>query len=321
MKISVDFGAVEGKGYYGTKIFSENLKKALLKYDKNNDYIFYDFKTVKPKLFWSQLGLSLAELKNKPDVFLALNQSIPFYVNGKIISFSHGLSYYFYPEYYSKHDVSRLKKQLSIMVKRSQVIIVSSIKVKNELEKISEKNKNLKIINLPFGIPFDVLEFKNFKKINKKYFLVVANNQPIKNLNFIIENFLKATVDKNFYLYVVTNNADGLIKEKNIKYFLNISRFQLINLYSQSQALLTASFYESFNFPILETLFFANPVIALKSAAIPEFKNYVNIAKNEYEFINFLKKIPRKLDKKNIDELKEKFSWKKYVEKLIKLYQ
>ncbi len=321
MKISVDFGAVEGKGYYGTKIFSENLKKALLKYDKNNQYIFYDFKTVRPKLLWSQLGLSLAELKNKPDVFLALNQSIPFYVNDKIISFSHGLSYYFYPECYSKFEINRLKKQLLTMTKRSQIIVTSSIKVKNELEKIFEKNKNLKIINLPFGIPFDVLEFKNFKKINEKYFLVVANNQPIKNFNFIIENFLKARVEKNFYLYVVTNNTDGLIKEKNIKYFLNISRSQLINLYSQTQALLTASFYESFNFPILETLVFAKSVIALKSAVIPEFKNYVNIAKNDNEFISFLKKTPRKLDKKNIDEIKEKFSWKKYVEKLIKLYQ
>ncbi|MCS6956225.1 MAG: glycosyltransferase, partial [Patescibacteria group bacterium] len=294
MKISVDFGAVEGKGYFGTKIFAVNFKKAAERYDKKNKYLFYDFKTVKPRIFWSQFGLSLAEWKNKPDVFLALNQSIPFYTHAKIISFCHGLSYYFFPRYYSKKDKKRLNHQLDQMIKRSDIIVVSSVKVKNELEEINKSvyKKNLKILVIPFGIPFDVLEFKKKEKIKEKFFLVVANNQPIKNINFSIKAFLKLNKIekfKNYFLYVITNSVYGLIKGDNIRFFVNNPREKLINFYSQTQALLTASFYESFNFPVIETLAFGNPVIALESAVIPEVYPYVNTAKDEKEFIAYLK--------------------------------
>lgn len=326
MKISVDFGASWGKGYFGTKIFSINFKKAVEKYDKKNQYLFYDFKNVKPKIFWSKIGLSLAEVKNKPDIFLALNQSIPLYTSGKIISFCHGLSYYFYSQYYSKKDNFRLNNQLNEMIKRSRVIIVSSVKVKKELEKIIDskniKNKFLKIEILPFGIPFDVLEFKKKEKIKEKFLLIVANNQAIKNINLGIKIFLqisKLSEFKDYFLYIVTDNYKNLIKGKNIKFFLNIEREKLLNFYSQTQGLLTTSYYESFNFPVIETLSFGNPVFALKSAVIPEFYHYVSIAKDDKNLIKLIKNnIEKKLDENTIKEIKNKFNWGNYVNKLIK---
>lgn len=328
MKISVDFGAGEGKGYFGTKIFSLNFKKAIEKYDKKNQYIFYDFKNVKPKIFWGKLGLSFAEFKNRTDVFLALNQSIPLYTSGKIISFCHGLAYYFYPQYYSKKDNLRLNNQLNEMIKRSKVIVVSSLKVKKELEEIIElkniKNKFLKIEVLSFGIPFDVLDFKKIKKIKEKFFLIVANNQPIKNINLAIKIFLEVNKLKDFkdyYLYVVSDNDKGLIKGKNVKFFLNIEREELLNFYSQTKGLLTTSFYESFNFPVLETLAFGNPVFALKSAVIPEVYQYIIVGKNEKEIVKLIKKNKiKKIDKKNIEKIKKIINWKSYIDKLIKFY-
>ena len=63
------------------------------------------------------------------------------------------------------------------------------------------------------------------------------------------------------------------------------------------------------------------PVIGLKSAIIPELTPYVNVAKNEKEFLNLMKKIANKNERFTlIKRLIEVFSWKKYVEKLVKLY-
>ncbi|GAB4219285.1 MAG: hypothetical protein Fur009_4670 [Candidatus Microgenomates bacterium] len=304
MKITVDFGASYGQGFFGTKIFSLNLRQAIEEYDKKNQYIFYDFKNVKPKFFWNKIGLSLAELKNRSEVFLALNQSIPFYTNGKIISFSHGLSFYFYSQYYPKRDVDRLKNQLDEIVEKSDKIIVSSLKVKNEFLEIYNQNVAEKIIILPFGIPFDILKVKNKLK-RKKYFLVVGGNQPVKNFSFIKKIFDKFNKKyKNYQLI----NAD------------NIQRDQLINYYQQATALLTASYYESFNFPVVEALALGCPVIGLQSAVIPELKEFVNVAKNEDEFLKLMVDLPKKPTKKIIDQLKNKFSWKKYIYKLVKLY-
>ncbi|MCS7092812.1 MAG: glycosyltransferase [Patescibacteria group bacterium] len=322
MKISVDFGAVAGDGYFGTKIFAVNFREAVRRYDKKNQYIFYDFASVKPGLLWSTLGLSLAEWKNQPDFFLALNQAIPLYVSGKIVSFCHGLSYFFFPNCYSLKDRWRLKTQFSQMISRSGLIVVSSKKVKEELKKIARDKfrKFVPIAVIPFGVPFDVLEFREIREIKERFFLIVAKNQPIKNINFSIRAFLKLRKInrfKNYFLFVVTDMVTDLIKDPNVKYFTCLQRKELINLYSQTQALLTASFYESFNFPILEALAFGKAVVGLQSAVIPEFYPYVYVARNENEFLNHLKSLKFRSNEKTTEKVKREFNWQRYLSKLL----
>jgi len=303
MKISVDSGAVFSKGFFGTKIFSLNLKEALLKYDKNNQYFFYDFKTVWPKIFWMKLWVSLKEWQLQPDIFLALNQALPLYYHKKAIAFSHGLSFYFFPNYYPNNTFNRLNNQLKDIVRRADKIIVSSEKVRQEFLNLFPKLKP-KIYVLPFGVPSDCLK-KKPKENKEKFFLTLSGSQPIKNFSFIKEIFFE-------------------FKKKNPEFKLinaeNVSRKKLINLYQKATALLTASYYESFNLPVLEALSLGCPVVGLESAIIPELSDYVNLAKNKDEFLKLMKEIPKKPTSQLIDKLKEEFSWKKYVKKLVELY-
>jgi len=303
MKISVDLGASFGKGFFGTKIFSLNLKKALLKYDKNNQYFFYDEKTVWPKIFWMKLGVSLKEWQLKPDVFLALNQALPFYFHKKAIAFSHGLSFYFSPKCYKKNVFNRLNNQLKEMIKKADKIVVSSKKVKDEFLLLFPKIED-KIYVLPFGIPFDCLKEKP-RKTKEKFFLTLSGSQPIKNFSFI---------EKTFFAFNKKNPDYKLINVENI------SRKKLISLYQKATAFLTASYYESFNLPVLEALSLGCPVVGLESAIIPELRDYVNLAKDEDYFLRLMKEIPKKPTTFLIKKLKEEFSWKKYVKKLVELY-
>ncbi len=307
MKISVDGGALNSKNNqrFGTSVFSENLVVALKRYDKKNQYFIYTFENLKPKLFWLKGRVSLEEFKQKKDIFLALNQAIPLYVSGKIISFCHGLSYYFYPQYYSKKDVVRLNKQFDEMIKRSDKIIVSSQRIKDELVSIN-RLIDTKIVVQPFGIPFDM---KSGKIKNKnKYFLFVGMDHPIKNINFIKQAFNRFKKDKkykDYKLYILTKN---------------VSRKKLKKLYQKAAALLTSSHYESFNFPVLEALSQGCPVVGLKSAIISELETYVNLANNVEEFVEKMKKITKKPSVQSINQLYKKFNWKNYVKNLVKLY-
>ncbi len=308
MKISVDGGALDRKKNkrFGTSIFSENLVKALQLYDKKNQYLTYTFDNLKPKLFWLKGRVSLEELKQKKDVFLALNQAVPIYTSGKVISFCHGLSYRFYSGSYSKNDVIRLNNQLKEMVKRSDKIIVSSIKVKNELSSMYRYIEG-KIIVLPFGIPYDMKKSKQNKR--KKYFLYVGMDHPIKNIEFIknaFTEFIKNKKYADFKLYILTKN---------------ISRKKLKKYYQQAAALLTASHYESFNFPVLEALSQGCPVIGLKSAIIPELKPFANLAENLESFVENMTKIRKKPNVRLINQLYKEFNWKNYVNNLVKLYR
>ncbi len=310
-KISLDAGSLNSKNITGNKIFSENLINNLLNYDKNNQYFIYRLNKINfLNIGWLKIQLSIKEFFNKKQVFLALNQAIPFYTSVKVIGFCHGLSYYFFPKLYEKKLLEKLTSQLNQMIKRSDKIVVSSLKVKNELLKINKDLKNKIVINL-FGIPDDVLDFKSQVKTRwkrKKYFLVVAQNQKIKNLDFIKKAYKKIIKDKKF-------------KKFKLKIINNeVLRDNLFKWYYQSYCLLTASYYESFNFPIIEALVLGCPVVGLKTAVIPELKDYVNLANSEDDFIKLAKNLEIKPNNYMIKKLVKKFSWKKYIKKIIKLY-
>ena len=83
---------------------------------------------------------------------------------------------------------------------------------------------------------------------------------------------------------------------------------------------MTASHYESFNFPILEALSQGCPVIGLKSAIIPELKSYVNMARDLDEFVDNMKEIKIKPSVQSINRLYKIFNWKNYVKDLVRLY-
>lgn len=331
MKVSVDGGALNLKNNqrFGTSVFSDNLVKSLKLYDKKNKYRIYTFENLKPKFLWMKARVSIEEFKKKSDVFLALNQALPLYIAGKTISFCHGLSFHFFPQYYSKKDVTRLNKQLKEMIKRSDKIIVSSEKVKNEITSMlstclpAGRYIEGKIFVLPFGVPFDMSSYAKASADKKKYFLFVANNQPIKNVNFILQSFNRLKSDTRFSQYKLNLIGDWKKydnKNAGIKSFGSISRDKLKNLYQKATALLTASNYESFNFPVLEALSQGCPVIGLKPAIIPELKGYVNLANNLDEFVENMKKIIIKPDVQLINQLYTQFNWKNYVKNLVKLY-
>lgn len=332
MKISVDGGALNPKNNarFGTSIFSENLVAALKRYDKKNQYFIYTFKNLRPKIGWLKGRVSLEEFTQKKDVFLALNQALPLYASGKIISFCHGLSYRFYPQSYSTKDVVRLNKQLKEMIKRSDKIIVSSQKVKSELVSINQ-SIDTKIIVQPFGIPCDMLVGSvttlvrpHSSCIGKdKYFLYIGNNQPIKNIEFVLQSFnrLKKNIKyKNYKLFLIGDWKKYETKNQGIISIGNVSRKKLKKLYQKATALLTSSYYESFNFPVFEALSQGCPVVGLKSAIIPEFETYVNLANNLEEFVEKMKKIIKKPNVQSINQLYRKFNWKGYVNNLVKLY-
>jgi len=318
MKISIDGGALCAK-QYGNYIFTENLIRAICRFDPNNKYTFYSFcrnrifkelesgniesRILLPKFGWSKIRVGIEELLSPNDFYLAVNQSLPLFGPRKIISFSHGLSFIRYPQYYEDNYL-KLKSQLLRMMARSNAVIVSSIKVKQELLSTFPKYRNIFV--LPFGIPFDMDEGKKGKRQN--YFLYVGMNHPIKNIDFIkrvFDIFTKEKGNCHFRLKIVSHSA---------------SRQELKNLYQKATACLTASHYESFNLPALEALSQNCPVIGLETAVIPELRKYVNVADSEKEFLHKMQTIAKDNDY-NIDreKLRMEFSWKNYIDRLTEI--
>lgn len=340
-KISLDGGGLCVKRGYGNYFFTRQLLLALRKWDKRNYYYIYSFchrprdldcflrggrfkyQVLNPKIGWINFRVSLEEFLRPKDVFLALNQAIPLYSSGKVISFSHGLSFFYYPGFYPD-SFRGLKRQVEFMVKRSKWIIVSSDKVKNEFLEFFPQLDN--ILVFPFGIPFDFHQRSMRKTSNKKeeYFLFVGMDHPIKNIEFIIDcflHFIKAGGLKKIRLYLVGVEKKYQRFSQRIKVFPYLKRKDLKTIYQNATALLTASYYESFNFPVLEALSQGCPVIGLPSAIIPELRSYVYLAVDKNEFVYKMKKVREDTKETvSIRQLKKKFSWKTYVADLLNLF-
>lgn len=322
MKISLDGGALcaPPKNRFGNYIFSKNLIKSINLFDKKNEYIVYSFckkpddlvlsknviyKQIGPKRFWMAGRVSIEEIRNRNNIFLALNQAIPLVTRSRIFSFSHGLSFYFHKKLYPE-SYSIMKKQIEILVKRSEKIIVSSEKVKGELLGLYANQNNIETI--PFGVSLDLLSRAEKTSKKENMFIYVGMDHTIKNISFIKEAFSEFKKDNRFKKFKLKIKTQG-------------RRDDLIRKYSKAKALLTASLYESFNLPVLEALAVGTNVIGLKTAIIPELKKYVQVASSKKQFIEFLKDAAlNRLHIVNNKEIIEKFSWKKYIEKLISLY-
>jgi len=300
MKISVDAGALcaDKDHRFGNFVVTENLIEALNRYDRKNKHFFYTFckkpntVNLQPKIFWSTIRTSIEELIEKKDYYFAFNQAIPLFTSSKIISFSHGLSFYYHPDLYPDSS-EKMKKQHEVMINRSFKIVVPSIKVKNELFSIF-KNIGCEIVVIPYGIPFDMINNSKLRitdyGLRDKFFLSVGMDHPIKNHKIL---------PKDKYKFIIANR---------------VSRAKLKQLYQNATALVTTSLYESFNLPVLEALALGCPVIGLKSAIIPELASYVNVVNNEKELATMLEKAKKSnLKTPNSQEIINKFSWKNYV--------
>ncbi|MCL4386393.1 MAG: glycosyltransferase [Cyanobacteria bacterium] len=336
MKISLDAGALctKKRTRFGNFVFTENLIQALNLYDKKNDYFIYSFcpkpewlnlknhmfyKVLHPRTLWLSSRVSLEEMMNIKDIFLALNQAIPIATMGEVISFSHGLSFHFFPELYPDSYFA-LRDQLEPMIKRSKYVILSSIKVKREMQKLFPYYSNFVVIN--YGIPFDMSEYTKTKK--EKYFLYVGMDHKIKNLTFLIRSFNEFRKNNRYksYKLLLVGNLEKYKNEQNNIFVLNLShRSELKNIYAKASGYLTCSLYESFNFPVLEALSQKCAVSGLASAIIPELKKYVYVSNDIKGFIDNMNKIADNQGEFNInlDNLRMFFSWKKYANKLVRL--
>ena len=333
MKISVDGGGLCTEKGFGNYIFTVNILRALSLFDSANSYSVYTFcdvpgfaemysqltqKKLLPVRGWMKVRVSAEELAHKQDIFLALNQSLPIFSRSRFITFSHGLSFYLFPKLY-KDAYNRLKSQLYDYSYRSEKIVVTSERVKKDLVTFNSSIKN-KISVLPCGIPYDFHVLKPMKR--EKFFLFVGGNQKIKNIQFIVDMFEKFTsyeYFKNYKLYLVSHCKE--FHSENIEVIPVISRPELLTLYRKATAYLSASYYESFNFPILEALSQKCPVLTLESAVIPEMKEYVYAAQNDKMFLEFMRRVAKgNVKKYSISSLHKRFSWEDYVSKLRSLY-
>ena len=349
MKIAIDASKLEVKQKTGTEYYAQELILGLLKSIPDNyQIILYSYKpldrlvldlhpntqnhVIRNKFLWTLLGLSLAILKDKPNIFYTPASIIPPIHPRKSIIVIHGLEYEAFPQAYSLFRFWHLAIFTKLSAIWASDIITPSQSTKDDLSSEYEINPD-KITVIPSGIPSsnpntDETIRDSIKDLdNTEYFLMIGRKELRKNILTIIEAFdLVKLSHPDFKLVLAGNPGYGytdivkaIAKSEYKKDILNLNRInetEKLYLYKKAKAVLYPSYYEGFGFPILEALQQGVPVVASDIPSTREVGNsmieYVgvdNIKAWAKSLIKFLMADSTPADKNLRQEYTKKFDF------------
>ncbi len=297
------------------------------------------------KKLWSQFRLSFELFKNKPDVFFAPGQLIPFFCPTKTVVTVHDSAFMLFPKAYRFFGRQYLKWMNKRIARVANKILTPSQFSKDEfikLYKFPEQN----VIVTPLGYNQDIYfdYTKNYLKpdlsflhTNKPFIFYVGRLEEKKNTLALIHAFEK--VKKDYDIALVLAGKPGCGYEKisiaieNSVYKNDIvlpgwlSDKQISECFNQAEIFVFPSFYEGFGLPLLEAMACNCPILASKGHSLEEVGNdaveYFD-PQNKNELVDKL--IILLGDKNKRDFLRQKglervqnYSWEKTAELTAKI--
>ena len=354
-KIVIDL-RIYGPEFGGLGRYNQKLLENLIKQDNINQYIILVKKVQNIKLpnnfifkvfnfhwysFKEQIFLPLLLKKIKPDLVHFTHFNVPFFYSGKYIVTIHDLIMTKFPSKKTStlngllFFIKRWGYNLIIKkaVKKADKIIAVSNFTAQDIKtyfKLKDSNK-IKVI------------YEGLTKINKvakdielpkKFFLYIGNAYPHKNLKFLIKVFKRFLKKQPDYYLILVGKKDYFYKqlEKDINNNIILTDFVpdnlLPNYYQKAQAYIFPSLYEGFGLPPLEALAYQLPVLSSSATSLPEVLGEAVLyfdpqdAEELFNKLNTIivnKELRAGLKKKGLEQIK-KYSWKKMVKEIIKLY-
>lgn len=349
MKIAIDISPLKNEDLLahrvrGTGFYIENLKKALLKYYSQNEYIFFSKRQKLPN------DLDLIHYPYFEPFFLTL----PFVKKyKKLVVTVHDLIPFVFPKYFPAGIRGNLKWQLQkIALRWSDAIITDSECSKRDIIRYTSIPDNkVHRIYLAADPEFQILEKGKWesdlrRKYNlpDKFVLYVGDvtwnkNIPrlitaIKEINVPLVMVGKALVEKDFDKDNPWNQdlvkVWKLIKSDN-KIILTgfVSTKDLVAIYNLATVFAMPSIYEGFGLPVLEAMACGCPVVTTKKGSLEEVAgeaayfidaDSVNSIAAGVKKIFISPQLQKELSQKSSVQAKN-FSWKYTADQTIQVYK
>lgn len=348
MKVAIDISPIQGsfKGHKvrGVGFYLEYLKRALLKYYPENDFIFFTQKEEIP---------NDVDLVHYP-YFEPFFVSLPLLKRHKTIVTVHDLT----PLVFPQHFPAGVKGNLSWLAQKWNLqhvdgVITDSVASQKDITKIAGiKKENVFVAYLAAAEEFKSIEKKDLQieKLQEKYnlpekfVLYVGDVTWNKNLPRFIEAMKKtgiplvmvgkslvqkdfdATNPWNSDLVKVNHMTEG---DTNIIKLGFVSTDDLVALYNIATVFVMPSVYEGFGLPILEAMQSGCPVITTKEGSLSEVAGDAAYYIDGYDIHDMAegiekvfsdKELQKELMQKGFEQAK-KFSWKNTAENTVASYK
>ncbi len=313
------------------------------------------------KLFWTPLAIPKEIFKHPVDIFHTQYIVPPILPQKtKIVTTIHDISFVHYPQFISRADRFFLKFLIPFSIhKASQVIAVSKF-TQTEIIDFYEVPKEKVTVIYNGGAEEDFFQLVSADKINKiiqkfdigsNYILYAGTLQPRKNIPFLLRAF--AEFQRRYMNQfgklelVITGEADGHnydqeinrtleeIKKRNLNAFKSIrligfiDRAELKILFQGAKAFVSASLYEGFGLPLIESMASGTPVVCTQEHCFPEIAGGAAFYFSKNNIGEFCQKLFELLtDEEKREEIIKRgkihareFSWEKCARKTLSVYK
>jgi len=241
--------------------------------------------------FWYQLGWPPLEIFFRQGLDLT-HSPTPLLLpcRGKMVVTVHDLFALDFPLMAEAEASWAFPRHVSRSLARAEGIITFSNFMKADILKRFPSLEASKVRVIPHGLePFfletvlaeELQTFRNQFSLPEDFLLFVGTLEPRKNLSRLIKAF-QALVSPYPSLHLVLVGKGGkeekslrrlvasLQLENRVHFLGYVSRWSLRNFYHLATALIMPSLCEGFGFPIVEAMACGLPVLASKTAALPE---------------------------------------------------
>jgi len=355
MKIAIDISQI----IYGTgvSVYTQNLTKALLRIDKNNDYLLFGGSLRR----YGELKLKAEQLiggsTNARSLILPIAPSFSDYIFNRVgfvnidsligknnvfhssdwvqpktdsftVTTIHDLVPILYPSLTHPKITAVHKRRLEKVKKYVMKIIVPSKTTKNDLLKFGFNEKRIVVIPEAVSEEFKKPKISEIQKILKKYsinerYLLAVGTSPRKNIDRIISAFEKVRVDKTLKLIVIgeIHHPESI---RNVVFLGHVPAAYVPALYSGSDALIYPSLYEGFGLPILEAYKLGVPVLTSNCGSLKEI-GAASILVDPYNIDDISEGIKKLVSDrgryiaKGKEEIK-KYTWEETAKKTLGVY-
>ena len=301
MKIGVMLRNLREKG--GIVVYATNLLQALLRLDRQNDYIFlyrYDSdrgrfgkqqnleEVVLPsfsKLWWDQYEVPRFAAKENIDLIYNPKLSIPLLSDSKMVFVMHGGAQVVVPHLFKWYDRIYFTLANKLYCRRADAIItMTHLGAKDLIRYMGADERKIHVIHEAYNPYCKVLSpneaVRSKYSLPEKFILFVGGITPLKNFGNILRAFQIIPRSLPHKLVVVGFNrwkfkddlrlVDKLGVGDRIMFPGFVPDEEIPDFYNLAELFVFPTIYEGFGIPILEAMACGCPVITSITGCAPE---------------------------------------------------
>ncbi|KKQ85689.1 MAG: Group 1 glycosyl transferase [Candidatus Woesebacteria bacterium GW2011_GWB1_38_8] len=311
---------------------------------------FWEYRIIPGSKVWVLAKLMPALLKEKNiDVFFTPTHYLPLFAKKPMVCTIHDLGYLKFSEQFKKYDFWQLKYWSAISIIVSKYIICPSDSTRSDIvRRYPFAAKKVRVVqhgydkskfnqNISQNLVRQVTEKY---RIKKNYLLFLSTLKPSKNVEGLIDAFVKIKNVSNHQLVIAGKKgwlydkiflrAKDLKVENDIIFTDYVSEKEKRGLLKGATAYVLPSFWEGFGMDVLDALACGTPVVVSKAGSLPEVAGDAGIYIDPYN-IDSLAQGMEKVLKMSEDERSEiikkglnqaqKFSWEKSARETLKVLE